>query len=78
MKYYPLENDPNAIDLLVDYSIFSDLKLYYVSSAHFYTPNLFIHEKHIKKNKMKHLRINSLLSIALEAERSFKHIYIQK
>lgn len=78
MKYYPMESDPNAADLLVDYSILPDLKLYNVVSELYYEPEKYIYDSNFEKNRVKHLRINNLLTFGLEAERSLKKIYIQQ
>jgi hypothetical protein len=35
MKLYP-KKDPNAIDLLLNYTIFPDIKIYHSITNHFY------------------------------------------
>lgn len=78
MKYYPMERNPNAADLLVDYSILPDLKLYSVLSNLYYETEKYTYDSNFEKNKLKHLRINNLLGFGLEAERSLKKIYIKQ
>jgi hypothetical protein len=77
MKKYPLKN-PNAITMLVDYTIWDDIKMYHVPHTHFYDDeNTFKMSNKFEKYPIHNIRVNTMLTLALEAERSLKYVNVK-
>ena len=71
MKKYP-KKQPNSLTMLLDYTIFEDIKLYEAryQPGHEFTNNF-------KRTPYFLTRINTLLSFAIEAELVLKNIYVK-
>jgi len=78
MKTYPRKN-PNAVSMLVDYTIWNDIKIYNVPYTyfHFEDEDLCRLTNDFEKNRIFNLRINTMLTYALEVERSFKNVHVK-
>ncbi len=80
MKKYPISDEPDALDLLINHTIYPDIKLYSVSSDLFYDYktnfNTLIHSNSFEKHKLKYFKLNTAINLSLEAERCLKNIYI--
>ena len=70
MKKYPRRN-PNAISMLVDYTIWNDLKIYSVPYTYFHgeDSDLCRFSKKFEKNRLFNCKINTMMTLALESER---------
>ena len=76
MKKYPKEN-PDALSMLIDYTIWTDLHLYSVSHTHFYQPiDGNLPKQHFKPSEISNTKLNTKLNLALEAERALKNVYV--
>ena len=77
MKIYPKKN-PNAINMLVVYTIWSDLKAYHVPSIYFYNDakNL-TNNMNFERFRIFDIRLNTMLTLALESERVLKNLKVK-
>ena len=80
MKKYPISDEPDALELLIDHTIYPDIKFYSVSADLFYDSktdyNELTHSNSFEKNKLKYFKLNTAINLSLEAERCLKNIYI--
>lgn len=78
MKRYPRKN-PNAITMLTDYTIWNDLVMFSVPFTYFHgdEEELTRSSTKFEKNRLHNLKINTMLTLALEAERVFKNIFVK-
>lgn len=80
MKKYTISNEPKALDILIDYTIYPDINIYSVPSKCFYGEKLqsdeFILSNEFEKQKLREIKLNTAISISLEAERCLKNIYV--
>lgn len=73
MKLYPTKN-PRAIDMLIDYTVYPDIKIYQVN------PSLLKSDEEtldFEKGELRNVRINTLISLSLECERILKYTYVK-
>lgn len=76
MKKYPRVN-PDATSMLVDYTIWNDLKLYSIHPDYYYQhADTTLGRKYFKPSPIFNLRLNTKLNLALEAERVLKNVYV--
>ena len=69
MKLYPAV-DPLAVNMLIDYTIFPDLKFYHVPFNCFYEwRDGILNGTNFEKVELNKIKINTLLTLTLEAER---------
>ena len=79
MKNYPKDKYISPADLLVDYTLYPDLKFYEVSGDNF--KNKVDESIKIEKKdrfELNRVKIVTKLTLTLEAERILKNIYIKK
>ena len=80
MKKFSVANEPNALEILVDHTIYPDIKLYYVPYTYFYrTPEAMkelIYSNDFERTKIKNLKLNSAITLSLEAERCLKNVFV--
>lgn len=81
-KYNPkmlrFRPDTNALDMLINYTIFPDLKFYYVSPDYFYNPeSQYVKTNDFQKHPLRRSRINTKITHALEAERCLQNIHVK-
>ena len=78
MKIYPRRN-PNAVTMLVDYSIWNDIKLFHVPWTYFHgdDADLCNNTTAFDRSRIYNIRINTMLTLALESERVLKHVYVK-
>ena len=77
MKKISIMNEPDAEELLVDFTIYPDIKIYSVPHAYFYGQNLeLMNSKNFEKFKLRNLKTNTAISLSLEAERLLKNTFV--
>ncbi len=79
MKFYPREFEPSAVEQLVDYTIFSDIKLYSVPYFSFYKDSEGLETGEIPVTKFRipnFIKLNTLITLSLEAERCLKNTFV--
>lgn len=81
MKKYPTSEEPGAEALLVDYTIYPDIKLYSVPHHFFYDqhtdPAQFTASHSFEKTKLRNVKLNTAISLSLEAERMLKNTFVK-
>lgn len=76
MKIYPKQN-PEAISMLVDYTIWNDLRFFSLHHTYFYKDvEKLANSDDIEKTKIFNTRLNTKLTLSLEAERVLKNVYV--
>jgi hypothetical protein len=79
MKKYPLQ-DPSPTDMLLNYTIYPDIKLYstflYKLKDPKFRDGVQTGKRQIPRNRLTYIQPNKYLTISLEAERVLKHVYI--
>ncbi|KAL4439612.1 hypothetical protein ABPG74_004014 [Tetrahymena malaccensis] len=81
MKSWPVgQKSSNSMDQLIDYTIYGDLKFYFIESGYFYKDideMTFMDHKEITKKPLTCIRQNHMVSLSLEAERCLQNIFIK-
>ena len=77
MKKISIMNEPDAEELLVDFTIYPDIKIYSVPHAYFYGQNMDLtNSNNFEKVKLRNLKTNTAISLSLEAERLLKNTFV--
>jgi len=78
MKKYPRRN-PNATNMLVDYTIWNDVKVYHVPPVFFHgeDEDVTLNSYDFEKHRLYNTKMNTKLTLALEIERAYKNVYVK-
>jgi len=78
MKKYPRRN-PTATNMLVDYTVWNDVKTYHVPCGYFHgeEEELTHNTYDFEKSRIYNTKMNTKLTLALETERIYKNVYVK-
>lgn len=80
MKAYP-KKDPDAVEMLMEYTIWPEIKIYstFLEKIN-YDPelkeNIIKGKEQVPRCQIQNHRLTAFISVALEAERVLKHVYV--
>lgn len=69
---------PHAMDLLLDYTIWKDIKVYFSTSSNLKNESPPAARRQLDLNRVRidNVRLSEMITFAVEAERAFQHVFV--